>query len=459
MILKACCRGLPMLVLLASPVAAGELTIPVTGTARSADAETFTLPAEVSAALAAAAIGETVRVDGFPVAAGVRARLELERYDVYARGARVVVVDAAGRRPVARSRRLHFVGSAAGDPITRVGLSVDAAAGSLRGWIDGPFGELQIRQDGAGYRLESTASAAARGGVELEASCASDQLPLPASLDGLLLRPEPAAATRGGVPTHAATVAVDTDMELLDEKFDNNTAAATDWIADLFVAMNVAYERDVGLRLLQGDTFLRPGSPPYDGDPWDVTGSGASSAHLDEFGSFWAANMGAVDRVFAMLLSGKSSSGFSSSGIAWIDGYCELQSVGGGYSVTQVFTADVAVTNDVRVVGHEIGHNAASPHTHCYSPPVDECYNGQSAQGCFGGTPSCPPGGSGTLMSYCHFGPPAGADCGSNLIEFHPTVVALFDTFIAAHPGCVDLILEPEIFADGFESGDTSGWS
>ena len=43
-------------------------------------------------------------------------------------------------------------------------------------------------------------------------------------------------------------------------------------------------------------------------------------------------------RSFAMLLSGKSSSGNSASGIAWIDAYCETQSQGGSYSVNQVFT-------------------------------------------------------------------------------------------------------------------------
>ena len=122
-----------------------------------------------------------------------------------------------------------------------------------------------------------------------------------------------------------------------------------------------------------------------------------------------------------------------------------------------MFTNDIPVTFDVRVIAHEIGHNAGSPHTHCYSPPVDQCFNAQS--GCYSGTPSCPPGGSGTLMSYCHFSPPNGAGCGSNLIEFHPTVVSLFAGFIAGHtPGCVEPLAADEIFSDDFESGDTSAW-
>ena len=62
-------------------------------------------------------------------------------------------------------------------------------------------------------------------------------------------------------------------------------------------------------------------------------------------------------------------------------------------------------------------------------------------------------------MSYCNFGAPNGAGCGQNRLEFHPTVVSLFDSFIASHtPGCIDELGTAEIFADDFESGDASNW-
>ncbi len=421
--------------------------------------ESFHLPAALAAELAIRTSGEGVRLPAFPTAPGTRRHLELRQVDLYAPEAMVTVVAGGGESKIQRSARIHFLGSAIDDPSIRVGLSLDPSSGALRGFVDGPDGKFTLLEPSeevpARHRLVAN-TALAQAGRIVEPECGTEEIPLPQSLIDRVVRVQSPHLPRKllGGPTHSAVIAVDTDSELLDEKFGNNTAAATDWIADLFLEMNVAYERDVSLRLLIGETFLRPGSPPYTGDPWDVTGSGASGAHLNEFGNYWAANMGGVDRVFAMLLSGKSGSGNSASGIAWVDGYCEFQSSGGGYSFTQVFTSNFSSAG---IVAHEIGHNAGSPHTHCYSPEVDQCFNAQS--GCYTGPVSCPGGGRGTVMSYCNFSPPNGAGCGQNSLDFHPTVSALFDTFVTDHsPGCVDETLATPIFSDGFESGDTTAW-
>jgi hypothetical protein len=75
---------------------------------------------------------------------------------------------------------------------------------------------------------------------------------------------------------------------------------------------------------------------------------------------------------------------------------------------------------DAGLVAHELGHNFGSHHTHCYSPPIDECYAGEG--GCYVGETSCPGGGPGTLMSYCHV-----KGCGKTH-DFHPRVISHLET-------------------------------
>jgi hypothetical protein len=123
------------------------------------------------------------------------------------------------------------------------------------------------------------------------------------------------------------------------------------------------------------------------------------------------------------MLSGKSSSSSSASGIAWLGGLC---STGTGYSFSQVFKVNY-LAGDTLIVGHEIGHNLTSPHTHCYSntplPAPDHCWNGEP---CYGGATSCPApqtingvtNVTGTLMSYCHLL----GGCDTSLV-FHPRTV------------------------------------
>ena len=55
--------------------------------------------------------------------------------------------------------------------------------------------------------------------------------------------------TGGNPPLATATIAIDTDVKLLSLRFGNDTTAAADWIADLFAAMNVMYQRDLGVAL------------------------------------------------------------------------------------------------------------------------------------------------------------------------------------------------------------------
>lgn len=432
--------------------------------------EIFQWPAGARTALADAEVGSTLILQGFPVAPGERLRTQLRRYDLYAPEARTHLITSGQSSPsreLPRTRRLHFRGHSLDDPSLRVALSFDPDTAHVKGILVGPDGhryEILAAPDTPGsHLLRDSRHAERQANVELQAHCDADILPggtssaRPAADQTLQQKVEAL-----GVPVLTAVVAIDTDNEFHHLKFNNDTTAATDYIADLFNEMNVMYERDVLLRLLIGDTFFRldTDSPPtYDDDPFNNTDSPASAAALNEFGTYWQNNQSAVERVFALLLSGKSSASNSASGIAWVDGYCETQNTGGGYSVNQIFRGNFPVINDARLVGHELGHNHGSPHTHCYNPPIDECSS--IGNGCYDGSNgfNCPPEGPGTVMSYCNF---SASNCGPNRMDFHPTVIAQVGGLIVVHtfPGCIEPLVAPgTVFFDGFELGNVTNWS
>jgi hypothetical protein len=400
------------------------------------------------------------QVSEFPAGPGVLTEYTFKRINVYAPDARIVVVDAQGEREVPRSSRVHLLGHSR-DGTSRVGLSFDPdlasapyAAGS------GPSGAFVVlsERSGDGWLFNAiSAETALPSGTTLEFPANEDSLPSPdaplQALDHLMEGGDVFGALRNAV------VAIDTDTTFMSKRFTGNTTQATNWIADLFAQMNLMYQRDLDVNLQQGSTFLRVAS-----DPYANTDTPANSAMLSEFGLYWQNNYssgsGSVSRAFAALLSGNSSSGNSSSGIARVNAYC-LTSSNGSYSATQIFTNPaIGVASTAFIVGHELGHNFGASHTHCSnattgsyptaSNTVDQCYSGESS--CYAGTVSCPTSGpgapKGTLMSYCHV---SSAGCGQNVQQFHPTHITLLRNRIAAHtPGCLTLGSDV-IFANGFQ--------
>jgi hypothetical protein len=373
--------------------------------------------------------------------------LEFQRFEPFAAGARVWRASAQGVVQIEPRRRHYFIATS---PFEGVGIALDPATGEVRGFAARGDSRVELRGF-AEIGIEVTAVEDAPDAINECGTVLGDQPPdVIASLSagGMTSRSE---APQGTALSFQAVIAIDTDTEWMAGK-SNDTAVATTWITDLFLAMNVFYERDVETRLLIGNVILRVGD-----DPYSVPSN--RSDQLNEFSEYWRVNMGAVDRDFAALFSGRSISAGSFSGIAWLDQYCQagfffgLGTVG-SYSFNAIGSSRTAA-NTAAFVGHEIGHNLGSPHTHCYSPPVDHCYNAES--GCYSGTPSCPAGGKGTIMSYCHFAAPAGANCGTNKREFHPTVQALLEARLAANsPACIAPFTDPDppqlLFKDGFET-------
>jgi Metallo-peptidase family M12/IPT/TIG domain len=438
----------------------------------ASEAELVRFDAELLPALLRVGVGERVRIAGWPVAPGVRRDVVVARHEIYAPGARVLRVDPLGTHEVPRSRLVFFWGSLADDPASGVYVAADPVTGTVESLIrTAAGGQHQLRPlvpGKPGLHLLATPEAflAGQGShPKPEWSCGEDQLaagspaiqefaaahgPPPAALSpspssprlSLPAPPEPAArlpavAEISGPVTvssgfNLATVAIDTDHEFMSLKFSDNTTAATNYIASLFAQINVMYERDLQVQLLVGTTLLRTASiaDPYTQQP--SSGGTADSAQLTEFSNYWAANEGAVTRTVVSMLSGKSPSAYSASGIAWVGSLCDH---GYGYNFNQVFLIDYQA-GDALIVGHEIGHNFGSVHTHCYSPPIDQCWN--TEPGCYSGPASCPAPTTingvanvyGTIMGYCHLL----GGCSTEMV-FHPRTVAVIDTHVGSALG------------------------
>jgi len=412
--------------------------------------------------------GATLEIEALPVDSQRAANVRLKRIEIYAPDSKIYRLDESGKHEIARSDWAWFIAdsSVADAPLLSVGIAPDGsrAVGTLIA-TDGTF-DLQGERKSGDLKLSLVeTSKLTPEGEALSTSCGGavpgsglDPLGVPIIGAGKAT-PSPNAATR------QAVIAVDTDNELLSLKFADNTANATNYLAALFAAMNVIYERDVDLTLVQGTTFLRTAP-----DPFNNGDTNATQAQLVEFGNFWQANQAGTPRVLSMLVSGKSSNNFSSSGIAWLlaNGvYCSQRNGNGGaYSVSQVFKfAGSTASNDVQVIAHELGHNFGLNHTHCTSltgtqptgtNTIDQCFTGESGFGCFAGPRSCPANATGrTLMSYCHLISPGSVDaCGGVTLALHPTQITTLQARITTNlPTCITPVTTSDIlFRNGFEN-------
>lgn len=423
------------------------------------------------ATLRDAKVGDFVLLANAPLDATRTGGVRLKRIDVYAPDARVLVAGPDGLREVPRSDWRHFIADPDDPSAPLLALSLSADQKRATGMLIAPDGSYAVAGSGddvLALRI-SRADERAPDGHELSFACGGSPA---AGLDPLGFPVARASASSGGAfapagapATRAAVIAVDTDNELMSLKFSNNSTSATNYIAALFVQMNLIYERDLDLVLQVGTTILRPSTTA---DPFSVTAFPANTAILTEFGTWWQNNQAATPRVLAMMLSGKSTNDFSSSGIAWLltsGTYCSQRNgTGGGYSFSEVFKfSGATAANDTQVVAHELGHNFGVAHTHCTgaagnfntgTATLDQCYTGESGLGCFAGPQVCPLTASArTLMSYCHLPSPGGTTCGNVTLAFHPVQVATLLARITTNlPTCITPVGPPTVlFANGFE--------
>ena len=76
------------------------------------------------------------------------------------------------------------------------------------------------------------------------------------------------------------------------------------------------------------------------------------------------------------------------------------------------------------VITHELGHNAGTPHTHDFCPPLDRCAPSgnfgqcQTSQTCIN---------NGTIMSYCHL---CSGGMANMVLSFHPSCVTSITNYM-----------------------------
>jgi cysteine-rich repeat protein len=393
------------------------------------------------AALADLRRRKAATVAEFPLGADGAVDLLLTRIEPFAPGARVEVVEAGGTRRLPLPDHVYFAGAVRGDAASRA--LVVAAPAAVHGFVvsggvvyrfgpgrDGGHVAYTLRDvDPAHYPPPGT-------------FCANDFHPATADTPGAAAQAlvtaglvPPPVAPAGGV-VRQADVAIETDRELR-LKFGSDQAAL-DYLAALAAAATAIYERDVTVRLRFSYIRLWGAAPA---DPWTAT---ATVDALDEVQAYWTNPANGMDaaagpRDLVHFVSGKSVQG----GVAYLNAVCDQDY---GFGVSQVFgsfdLASPSTVWDVIVLTHELGHNFGSRHSHCYSPPVDRCYNAE---------PTCYSGpvvnSRGTIMSYCHL---LGGVANIDLV-FGAAVTAVIDGFVgslscldAAPTGeCGNAVLEP----------------
>ncbi|HQR44667.1 MAG TPA: M12 family metallo-peptidase [Thermoanaerobaculia bacterium] len=334
------------------------------------------------------AVGVRVAVEPFTLDDGTEVNLDVSPLDVFAPGAEIVVHGRNSEWKVAPPTDRWFVGHVVGEPSS---LAVLARGASVRGFIvladrvatisperdiyaDRPGGRTLVRT----FSPEREMPEAVR-----RFQCEADSLPVPQSLERFV-RAAPTETALSSVMYYGG-VAVETDYEIYAKL--GSVSALSKYVGDLFAAVSAIYQRDVLVTLQVNYLSIWTTSA----DPWTAT---TSSNSLSEFMSYWNTNRTAVPRATAHMLSGRGLGG----GIAYLNALCASYGYGLVGSLTGVAPANLTTTYwDFMAVAHELGHNFGSPHTHCYSPPVDCCYN----QECNCGSTSVPPE-KGTIMSYCH---------------------------------------------------------
>ena len=405
------------------------------------------------------AMGAHVDIEPLTLEDGTELVLEVTPVEVFAKNVEIVVHSANGDSHIAPPSDHWFAGRVVGDPESFVVL---ARGTTLRGLVVTGTRVAAISPEGDAYGTRPAGPSFVRSfspendvpEAMRNFTCGADLLTNPLGVPRM--PPSSASSARRPLTSvmYYAGVAVETDYEMFQTK--GSAPALTQYVGDLFAASTAIYQRDLLLTLQVN--YLSIWTTPS--DPWVAT---TSIDGLNEFGDYWHANRTAVPRKTAHFLSGRNLGG----GVAWVGVLCSGDFFqnghwGGGYGISGNMSGQFSTSNpglywDLFVVTHEIGHNFGTRHTHCYSPPVDMCYSGES--GCYSG-PTSVPLQLGTIMSYCHTQP--GGFSNDKLFfgvagEPSQAVTTLMRNYIEGNASCFGTVPGPVVSGISPSTGPTSG--
>ncbi|MDZ4858777.1 MAG: M12 family metallo-peptidase [Candidatus Hydrogenedentes bacterium] len=336
---------------------------------------------------AAAALKSAVFMD-VPLADGSIEDFAVTRFDVFTADAKVVSTDGATERALPVPQASYFDGHGLNDPDKHIFLSIVEGrdvwmmvSSSLIG--TSALGPDTTEGKSSGEHTLVRVEDFGSSGFE----CFADALPENAAK--LVRFAEPSASAAKSTDLLETEVLVDVGNGLYRNRFGSSSSSATTYVGNLFGAVSSIYRRDTNINVRIKQLVVWTSADPF--------GGGDSDEQLDAYVTYNNNNRPIVQRDLCHLLADLDFAG----GIAYLDVLCDKDF---GYAVSNIDTGysfpPVGYVWDVDVVAHETGHNFGSPHTHCYSPPIDCCFQQSGCSGCPNAVPQV-----GTIMSYCHITP------------------------------------------------------
>jgi len=374
--------------LVPSPSAAAIASLPLLTRSGERAASTSstgaaTLRLDENAARALSAQDGRTLVQSIPLADGSTEDFEVEPLDVFTKDAVIFETDGSTRRPVALPSLRIFEGVGLADPTKHLIISI----------VNGTEVWAMVRH----AQRVATLIGPSRSREPFVHELIDGASPLADHSERTLCGGTVAAPAAGAAKKAATTgtravsddlleveLLVDVGNHLYTTSFASNSTTTSTYIGQLMGAVAAVYRRD--LRIAPKVHTLVIWTTP------ETFSAASTSSQLNQYRQYNETNRVGQPRDLAHYIDSRASGG-----IAYLPGLCGSF----GYGVSNIDgDATFPVVGyewDVNVIAHELGHNLGSNHTHCYSPPIDRCWNQEN--GCYSGlmVPEV-----GETMSYCH---------------------------------------------------------